>query len=140
MFARLSVFAIVTALGVIGSKGLALPSANVFSRATCQPTYSVVSGDTCSEIASKFNVTVSALENANPTIDSNCDNLFIGEQLCIPSTPPPTCTSDYAVKAGDVCDSIASQFGVTLAQLEAANPEIDPLCDNLQIGEINYKY
>ncbi|KAJ3787270.1 hypothetical protein GGU10DRAFT_374114 [Lentinula aff. detonsa] len=140
MFARLSLFAMVTALGVIGANSFAVPRANIYSRATCQATYTVVAGDTCNKIASEFGVTTPALEAANPTIDANCDNLFIGEILCIPGTPPPppppTCVAEYTVKAGDVCNSIANQFDITVAQLEAANPEIDPLCDNLQINQI----
>ncbi|KAJ3749276.1 hypothetical protein DFH05DRAFT_1520888 [Lentinula detonsa] len=137
MFARLSLLAMVTALGVIGVNSFAVPRTNIYSRATCQATYTVVSGDTCNKIASEFGVTTPALEAANPTIDANCDNLFIGEQLCIPATPPPpTCVAEYTVKAGDVCNSIANQFAITVAQLEAANPEIDPLCDNLQINQV----
>ncbi|KIK68948.1 carbohydrate-binding module family 50 protein [Collybiopsis luxurians FD-317 M1] len=134
MFARSSLLAIITALGVVGANGLSL------SRASCQTTYSVVSGDTCNSIAAKVNVTTSALEAANPSIDPSCDNLFIGEQLCIPGTitppPPPPCASKYTVKSGDVCISIADQFNITVTQLETSNPAIDPACDNLQIGEV----
>lgn len=36
-----------------------------------------------------------------------------------------------------MCINIANQFNITVAQLEAANTEIDPLCDNLQIGEVD---
>ncbi|KAJ3867966.1 hypothetical protein EV359DRAFT_61054 [Lentinula novae-zelandiae] len=140
MFARLSLFAMVAALGAIGASGRALPGSQIFSRATCEATYTVVAGDTCDEIATKNDVTVSALEAANPSIDANCDNLFVGEQLCIPGAtpppPPPPCAENYTVKAGDVCINIANQFNITVPQLEAANTEIDPLCDNLQIGEV----
>ncbi|GAW07188.1 hypothetical protein F5879DRAFT_948295 [Lentinula edodes] len=126
MFARLPLFALVTALG-------AFIGANVLAQTSCQTTYTVVSGDNCVALAAKFNVTDAALLAANPAVDANCDNLFIGQQLCIPASP---CPVEYTVKSGDVCISIANMFNITAAQLEAANTDIDPLCDNLQPGEI----
>lgn len=50
----------------IGASGRALPGSQILSRATCEATYTVVAGDTCDEIATKNDVTVSALEAANP--------------------------------------------------------------------------
>ncbi|KAJ3844453.1 hypothetical protein F5878DRAFT_117463 [Lentinula raphanica] len=129
MFARLHVFALVTALG-------AIMGAKVWAATSCQATYTVVSGDNCVEIAAKFNVSDAALLAANPAVDANCDNLFIGQQLCIPAAPSTDCQAEYTVKSGDVCISIANMFNITAAQLEAANSDIDPLCDNLQPGEI----
>ncbi|KAJ3787255.1 hypothetical protein GGU11DRAFT_501508 [Lentinula aff. detonsa] len=128
MFARISLFALVTALG-------AIMGANVLAQTSCQATYTVVSGDNCVAIAAKFNVSDAALLAANPAVDSNCDNLFVGQQLCIP-TAPASCQAQYTVKSGDVCISIANMFNITAAQLEAANSDIDPLCDNLQPGEV----
>ena len=69
-------------------------------------------------------------------VNANCDNLLVGQQLCIPF-PSPTCSADYTIKSGDVCISIANQFGITVAELEAANSEIDPLCNNLLVGEVS---
>ncbi|KAE9394533.1 hypothetical protein BT96DRAFT_1022498 [Gymnopus androsaceus JB14] len=128
MLARLSFFALVTALG-------AIMGARVLAQISCQATYSVVSGDNCATISAKFNVSDISLITANPGVNINCDNLFVGQQLCIPF-PSPTCSADYTIKSGDVCISIANQFGITAAVLEAANTQIDPLCDNLQVGEI----
>ncbi|KAJ3743751.1 hypothetical protein DFH05DRAFT_1247196 [Lentinula detonsa] len=134
MFARISLFALVTALG-------AIMGANVYAQTSCQATYTVVFGDNCVAIAAKFNVSDAALLAANPVsqaVDSNCDNLFVGQQLCIP-TAPASCQAEYTVKSGDVCISIANMFNITAAQLEAANSDIDPLCDNLQPGEVSVK-
>ncbi|KAF5386399.1 hypothetical protein D9757_006667 [Collybiopsis confluens] len=129
MFLRLPLFAAVAAMG-------AILGANVLAQTSCQATYTVVSGDNCVAIAAKFNVTFDALVAANsPPVNAQCSNLFVGQKLCIPPAPV-SCVSQYPVKAGDVCISIANQFGITTAQLEAANSDIDPLCDNLQIGEI----
>ncbi|KAE9392235.1 hypothetical protein BT96DRAFT_979519 [Gymnopus androsaceus JB14] len=126
MFARLSLFALVTAL-------VAIMGVRVLAQSSCQATYTVVSGDNCVAIAAKFNVSDASLLAANPVVDANCDNLFVGQQLCIPAA---ACSAEYTVKSGDVCISIANQFGITVAELEAANSEIDPLCNNLSVGEV----
>jgi LysM repeat protein len=41
----------------------------------------------------------------------------------------------YVVKAGDTASAIAAQFGLTLDQLVAANPEILANPDAIQIGD-----
>ncbi|KAF5366511.1 hypothetical protein D9757_012173 [Collybiopsis confluens] len=131
MFSRfyLSITAI-TALGAImGAKVLAQASDS------CQALYTVVSGDVCINIAEKFNVTTAALLSANPTVDANCDNLGVGQQLCIPSVPS-NCSSQFEVHVGDVCIDIATEYNITIAQLEAANPQIDSACDNLVPGDV----
>ncbi|KAH7870377.1 uncharacterized protein C8R40DRAFT_1175615 [Lentinula edodes] len=107
----------------------------VQSRTSCQATYTVVSGNNCVEIAAKFNVTDASLLAANPVLDAKCDDLFVGQKLCIP-VALVSCRAQYIVKPSDVCISIANMFDITAAQLEAANSKIDPLCDNLQNGEI----
>lgn len=56
-----------------------------------------------------------------------------GTPTTAPTTAPPT-AQIYIVKAGDTLSGIAKQFGVTLAQLQAANPEIkDP--NKIAIGD-----
>jgi tyrosinase len=85
-------------------------------------TYVVKKGDTLSGIAEKFGVTLAALEAANPQI-TNPDLIFPGQVVVIPSGPyPPPGT--YVVQPGDTLSGIAEKFGVTLAALEAANPQI----------------
>jgi LysM repeat protein len=79
----------------------------------------VQSGDTLSGIASRFGVTLGALEAANPQI-TNPDLIFPGQVVVI-----PTKTVLYTVQPGDTLSGIAAQFfGVTLDALEAANPQI----------------
>ncbi|MGE3076392.1 MAG: LysM peptidoglycan-binding domain-containing protein [Dehalococcoidia bacterium] len=46
------------------------------------------------------------------------------------STPS---SSDYVVKGGDLCSTIAADHGITLAELQAANRIMD--CDRLHIGD-----
>jgi LysM repeat protein len=98
-------------------------------------TYTVVSGDTLSNIGVNAGVSLSALEAANPQI-TNPSLIFPGEVIDLPAgavipvtggtvvaTPVPG-TSTYTVVSGDTLSSIAANFGVTLSALEAANPQI----------------
>ena len=56
-----------------------------------------------------------------------------GTPTAAPTTAPPT-AQIYIVKAGDTLSGIAKQFGITLAQLQAANPQIkDP--NKIAIGD-----
>ncbi|KAE9386438.1 hypothetical protein BT96DRAFT_839246 [Gymnopus androsaceus JB14] len=110
---------------VLGTRVLAL---------NCQANYTVVAGDNCVAIAAKFNVV--QLERSNflhQAVNAECSNLTVGEVLCIP------CATQYTIRPGDVCDSIADQFGVTAAELQAANAAVDPLCDNLAVGEVSIR-
>ncbi|KAJ3814756.1 hypothetical protein F5876DRAFT_72651 [Lentinula aff. lateritia] len=102
---------------------------------TCASNYTVQQGDICQTIAAQFNITISDLEAANPSINSGCTNLAIGEVLCIPGAASCPSGVTYVVKDGDVCINIADMFNITLAALDASNPEIDANCDNLSIGE-----
>ncbi|KAK0476546.1 hypothetical protein EDD18DRAFT_1469840 [Armillaria luteobubalina] len=46
-------------------------------------THIVVSGDTCFAIATQGGIDVTRLQSANPGI--NCNALFIGQRVCVPS-------------------------------------------------------
>ncbi|GIW13425.1 MAG: hypothetical protein KatS3mg062_0864 [Tepidiforma sp.] len=111
-------------------------------------TYTVKSGDTCSGIAAAEGVSLDALVKANPTA---CDNLRVGDTLTIPAPTPTPVTGTaggltsnptvrptptvprsssgssggsgkvYVVRAGDTCADIAASYGVTVADLIAAN-------------------
>ena len=54
-------------------------------------------------------------------VDANCDNLFVGQKLCIPF-PPQGCSAQHTVISGDNCQAIAAEFGTTYAALLTANP------------------
>src|SRR4030042_4298576 len=48
-------------------------------------------------------------------------------KVTIPATPTPTATPFiYTVKGEDTMLGIAYQFGISLQNLQAANPEVDP--------------
>jgi chitinase len=126
---------------------------------TCTETYTVVNGDYCYAIETKFGITEAQLYAFNPTLDSNCD-LSIGQVLCVSesapsttssttiastqasttsssasSTPTAACTEYYTVVSGDYCYAIYTKFGITLAQLDAFNPSLDSNCD-LSVGQV----
>lgn len=119
----------------------------------CTQYYTVVSGDSCGAIETKFNITDSLFHSMNPEIDSGCTNILVGEAYCVQtsntttttSTGPPSnvasgtittgCTQYYTVVSGDSCGAIETKFSITDALLHSMNPEIDSGCTNIIIGE-----
>ncbi|KAJ6504937.1 RlpA-like double-psi beta-barrel-protein domain-containing protein-containing protein [Mycena vulgaris] len=58
----------------------------------CAQTYIVVSGDSCAAIESRTGVSDAQLHALNPSINSGCTNLQIGQVLCLGDggvSPPP---------------------------------------------------
>jgi spore coat assembly protein SafA len=92
-------------------------------------TYVIQPGDTLFFIAGRFGVTVEDILAANLQI-TNPDLIFPGQIIEIPvpaPPPPPDPGITYIVQPGDTLFNIARQFGVPLAALIAANPQIaDP--------------
>lgn len=74
---------------------------------------------------------VTSTENPSPTIATN----QTPEGLVAAETPLPSPTPfTYTVKSGDTISSIALQFGVSMDDLQAANPEISP--NTMSIGQV----
>ncbi|HUB87888.1 MAG TPA: LysM peptidoglycan-binding domain-containing protein [Verrucomicrobiae bacterium] len=107
-------------------------------------TYVVMKGDSFYTIAKKYGVKIKALEDANPNVKPT--KLKIGLKLNIPAptTSTPTTSGDmtepgtaggqtYTVKSGDTLSKIAKSQGVTLRELEAANPGVDP--NHIKVGQ-----
>ena len=95
--------------------------------------YIVRSGDTFSAIAARFGVTLAALVAANPQI-TEPNHIFPGQVVTIPGSSPAPGPS-YVVQIGDTLTDIAARFGVTLAGVVAANPQIsDP--DQIFPGQV----
>lgn len=125
--------------------------------AASSKSYTVKSGDTCSQIAADHGISLDALVKANPTI---CDRLAVGDVLRIPApaaTPTPasggltanptvraTATATrssgggagktYTVKSGDTCADIAASYGVSIADIIALNG-LSSDCP-LQVGQV----
>jgi len=100
--------------------------------------YVVVAGDTLAKIAKKTQVTLKALEAANP--DVNPKRLKVKQKLVIPAggTAPALATgaapdatgavssdegttTSYTVKSGDTLHKIARKFGTSVKAIEGAN-------------------
>lgn len=120
----------------------------------CGGTYVVEQGDTLDKIAAMCGITTSAIYAANPGISGT---LYTGQTLMLPSgsiipiipipvtsTPIPTnnynyyygynpvnYNGTYIVQYGDTFSSIAARFGVSVQNLQAANP---------YLWDINYLY
>lgn len=82
-------------------------------------TYTVVPGDTMWRIATKHGIELSNLMAANPQI-INSSLIFPGQTINIPSTN----TSTHTVMSGETMWGIATEHGIGLSDLMAANPQI----------------
>ncbi|MCM3670884.1 LysM peptidoglycan-binding domain-containing protein [Mesobacillus maritimus] len=117
----------------------ATTTTNTSSSSTAKSTYTIVSGDTLSGIASKHKTTVAKLKSWN---NLKSDLIFPGQKLKVsasgtssstttvaaaPSTSSsttaanPASTSTYKIKSGDTLGKIASQFRTTVNNLKALN-------------------
>lgn len=81
-------------------------------------TYTVVKGDNLYNIASKYDVTVETIKQAN-NLTSNL--LSIGQILKIPTQNIEIGYKEYEVKAGDSLYSIARSYNTTVEEIMNAN-------------------
>ncbi|MBC8254165.1 MAG: LysM peptidoglycan-binding domain-containing protein [Ardenticatenia bacterium] len=90
----------------------------------------VQAGETLWEIATHYGVTVAAISVQNSLSDP--DAIYAGQELVIPvaQTQSAGLAPEHMVVAGESLSSIASLYGVTVAQLAAANG----------LGETDYVY
>ncbi|KAI9060399.1 carbohydrate-binding module family 50 protein [Trametes sanguinea] len=102
----------------------------------CARNYTVVLGDTCDGISAKTNTSTYQLATVNADkIDAACDNLAVGEPLCLGITGQD-CTVVDVVQSGDSCAAIADDAGTTLDILLANNPNVNSDCTNIYPGEV----
>lgn len=105
----------------------AAPSTQAPAPATAA-NYTVVPGDTLSQIASNHGISLSDLRQWN---NLSGDLIFPGQQLMVTngtgsqtpasSTQAPASTSDYVIQSGDTLSGIAQQFGTTVSTLKQLN-------------------
>ena len=98
--------------------------------------YVIKSGDTISKIAKKNNVSISALRKANGLSEGS--SLRAGRALNIPrtvTTTQPVKTREqtisvsrqsYEIKGQDTFYSLANHYGISVKELQEANPGVDP--------------
>ncbi|PPQ78502.1 hypothetical protein CVT25_011842 [Psilocybe cyanescens] len=102
----------------------------------CARNYTVQPGDFCDKISAQQNVSTFQLASVNSgKIDAACDNLTVGEVLCL-GLVGEDCTNVHVVVAGDTCASIALQAGISTATVLANNPNVNADCSNIGIDEV----
>lgn len=126
----------------------------------CDKFYLVVSGDTCSNIATAEGISLNDFYAWNPAVGTTCATLFAGYYVCVgvTSTTTPTtlqtstitsgvttptpiqtgvtasCDKFYLVVSGDSCSNIATAEGISLANFYAWNPAVGSTCATLYAG------
>ncbi|KAK4118091.1 carbohydrate-binding module family 50 protein [Parathielavia appendiculata] len=126
----------------------------------CTGFHFVVSGNTCQTISSQYGISFQQFLAWNPYVGSNCAGLWLDTYVCIAAksrlpttttmttsttrtgngiaTPTPTqpgmvnnCDTFYKVVSGDGCQSIATRFGISLANFIAWNSGVGQNCQSL---------
>lgn len=91
----------------------------------CATTHTVQRGDTLSQIARRYGVSMQAIMNANGM--TNANHVWVGQRLCIPGTGGPVggdwnnCSAVHTVTRGETLSRIANWYGVNLWTLMSAN-------------------
>ena len=115
----------------------ATPTQVAVETRTTPDTHVVTSGETLSSIASSYGVSPALIAAANNL--NNVDVLGVGTSLFIP-TPDGHLPSGspnlgvHIVQAGDSLSAIATNFGVTIQNVAAANGISDP--SHIEVGQI----
>jgi LysM repeat protein len=108
--------------------------------------YTIAQGDILAKIAKNFHVSVKAITEANPGIEPT--KLKIGQKIHVPAPATPTISAPiggasgetamgtgdqtYTVKSGDNLTKIASQHGISVKALRAAN---SLKTDSIKVGQ-----
>ncbi|BEI82776.1 hypothetical protein CcaverHIS002_0306440 [Cutaneotrichosporon cavernicola] len=102
----------------------------------CTRTATVVAGDTCDKISTRYGVSTFQLALVNtPEINENCDNLMPDQVVCL-GVADEDCTKVYTVVEGDTCDWIQEMYGMDANTLWSNNPQINAECTNIYTGEV----
>lgn len=87
-------------------------------------------GETLTEIAQAYKVTVKQIEDANNL--RNADQIRIGQTLKIPAAKPQYI--EYKIRRGDSLSELAKQYGTTLRQLSSYNNIRNP--NKIRVGQV----
>lgn len=115
------------------------------AHAQSSPTHTIQPGETLSQIAERYGLTLAELMELNSITDP--DTIVIGQILVLPApadatpapvvvdeslTPEETTPIEHVVMPGETLSRIAEQYGLTLAELLEINGITDP--DTIVIG------
>ncbi|KAG0167025.1 hypothetical protein DFQ28_003393 [Apophysomyces sp. BC1034] len=117
----------------------------------CTKYYTVNRGDTCTQIAGKFDIAVNKFFEWNSQVNKKCDNLYPGKKYCVnysssggssssgsspSSSKSNDCKKKHQVTSSDTCTTVANDFGITRDQFYDMNPQVDrKTCNNLITGK-----
>ncbi len=94
-------------------------------------TYTVVAGDTLSEIAAKLGIPMGSLVEWNDIKDPS--HIVVGQELVLSDPDAPASKGEpYVVQPGDTFSEIGQKFGVPYQEIMQANGYTDPT--KLQAG------
>nr|AQA29283.1 extracellular protein 6 [Fulvia fulva] len=105
---------------------------------TCVPglpgSYTIVSGDTLTNISQDFNITLDSLIAANTQIE-NPDAIDVGQIITVPVCPSSQCEAvgTYNIVAGDLFVDLAATYHTTIGQIKALNNNVNP--SKLKVGQ-----
>jgi LysM repeat protein len=119
----------------------------------CDVFHMVEADETCDIVASNNGVSVADLKRWNPSVGSNCAGLWANAYACVSiightptpvnpgngiETPTPlqreivsNCDAFHMVDADETCDTVASNNGISVADLKRWNPSVGSNCDGL---------
>lgn len=114
------------------------PAPSVASPAQQSPTgcaryHTIVSGDLCHLLWSRYRISQQLFYTLNPGIA--CQNLRIGSRVCIAGASPAStsgCRRIHRIVSGDTCYALWTRFGIAESRFRSLNPSIN--CSNLRIG------
>ncbi|CAI5500144.1 unnamed protein product, partial [Closterium sp. Naga37s-1] len=97
------------------------------SAVICGLFYSWSPNDTCADVASGFNLTVSDLQDLNPGVNCSVKTKLpaANQQVCVQEGDGadfPMCTQFYTVLPSNSCDSIMARFKLSQLSFYALNP------------------
>lgn len=95
----------------------------------CAVFYTVKLGDTLSQIAVRFDTTVTQLANLNGI--ANPDRIWAGSTLCVKEQPAGF---SYTVKRGDTLTRLSVRFGWSVKYLAEINKIKDP--NKIYVGQV----
>jgi len=106
-------------------------------------TYTVQPGDSMYAISQRLGMSLQALEALNPQVRPPAFEINVGDVLQISGGKPGGTgtgsgggSHSYTVVSGDSLYSIATAHGVSLAALEAANPQVQPPQFLINVGQV----
>lgn len=116
---------------------VALPTRLAVAATTCQAQYLVQPGDTLAKIGQRYNVSWTAVAQANNL--SNPNRIYAGTTLCIPASNPPTtpppaaCQTSHTVQRGESLSAIGLRYNVLWTSIAQANNLSNP--NRIYVGQ-----